>query len=69
LIPLAETIDFRLHKNELAVRVDDAKREAKFTIKEMIVRSEWERIQRHIDEQLRTSEEQTALKSRDWPRP
>jgi len=28
------------------VRVDDAKRESKFTIKEMMVRSEWERIQR-----------------------
>lgn len=56
LIPLAETIDFRLHKNELAVRVDDAKRETKFAIKEMIVRSEWERIQRHIDEQMRVSE-------------
>jgi hypothetical protein len=51
LVPLAETIDFRLCKNELAVRVDDAKRETKFTIKEMIVRSEWDRLQRHIDEQ------------------
>ena len=68
LIPLAETIDFRLHKNELAVRVDDSKCESKFTIKEMIVRSEWDRIQRHIEQQL-TSEEQTVLKSRDWPRP
>lgn len=58
LIPLAETIDFRFHlrKNELAVRVDDAKHEVKFTIKEMIVRSEWDRMQRHIDEQMRASE-------------
>ena len=53
LIPLAETIDFRLQKNELAVRMDDAKHETKFTIKDMIVRSEWERIQRHVDEQTR----------------
>ena len=52
LIPLAENIDFRLHKNELAVRVDDAKRESKFTIKEMMIRSQWERIQRHIDERM-----------------
>jgi hypothetical protein len=52
LIPLAEDIDFRLHKNELAVRVDDAKRESKFTIKEMMIRSQWERIQRHIDERM-----------------
>jgi hypothetical protein len=60
LIPLAETIDFRLHKNELAVRVDDAKHEAKFTIKEMIVRSEWERVKRHMDEKMRASEDHEA---------
>ena len=65
LIPLSENIDFRLQKNELAVRVDDAKHESKFTIKEMIVRSEWDRMQRHIDEQMRTSEEQTAMKTRE----
>jgi hypothetical protein len=67
LIPLAETIDFRLRKNELAVRVDDAKREAKFTIKEMIVRSEWERVRQHIDEKMRASDdnETEAMKTRD----
>jgi hypothetical protein len=62
LIPLAETIDFRLQKNELAVRVDDAKHETKFTIKEMIVRSEWDRIQRHIDEEMRTAEVHEAAR-------
>ncbi len=55
LIPLAETIDFRIVKNELAVRVDDAKHESKFMIKEMVVRSEWDRMQRHIEEQLKLS--------------
>ena len=60
LIPLAETIDFRLRHNELAVRVDDAKHESKFTIKEMIVRSEWDRVQRHIDEKMRASEDREA---------
>ena len=70
LIPLAETIDFRLHKNELAVRVDDAKHEAKFMIKEMMVRSDWERLQRHIEEQMRASEDHEAesaiaIKTRD----
>jgi hypothetical protein len=53
LIPLAETVDFRLHKNELAVRVDDAKHESKFAIKEMMFRADWERMQRHIDEQIK----------------
>jgi len=57
LIPLAETIDFRLQKNELAVRIDDAKHETRFAIKEMIVRSDWDRMQRHVDEQLRASED------------
>ncbi len=55
LVPLAETIDFRVQKNELAVRVDDAKRETKFSIKEMVVRSDWDRLQRHIDELMRAS--------------
>ncbi|MFZ0135516.1 MAG: hypothetical protein WAK89_00530 [Candidatus Sulfotelmatobacter sp.] len=57
LIPLADSIDFRLQKNEIAVRIDDAKHEAKFTIKEMMVRSEWDRLQRHIEERMRTSED------------
>ena len=48
VIPLADVIDFRLCKSELAVRLDDSKRESKFNIKEMILRSEWERVQKHI---------------------
>ncbi len=65
LIPLAETIDFRLRKNELAVRVDDAKRESKFGIKEMLVRSDWERLQRHIDDKMRASEVREAARQSD----
>jgi len=65
LIPLAQSIDFRLQKSELAVRIDDAKRESKFTIKEMMVRPEWDRMQRHIEERMRTPEEPTAIKTRD----
>jgi len=54
LIPLADVIDFRIHNNELAVRVDDAKHESKFSIKEMVLRSEWDLVQRHIADQLST---------------
>lgn len=54
LIPLADVIDFRLHNNELAVRVDDARHESKFSIKEMILRSEWDLVQKHIADQLST---------------
>jgi hypothetical protein len=55
LVPLAEVIDFRFQNKELAVRVDDARHESKFAIKEMTLRSEWERVQRHIEDQLHES--------------
>lgn len=61
LIPLAEVIDFRFQRNELAVRVDDAKREAKFTIKEMTLRDQWDRIQRHIEDEINTSHQQDGM--------
>ena len=54
LIPLADVIDFRFHKNELAVRVDDARHESKFNIKEMVLRSEWDLVQKHIVNELST---------------
>ena len=44
LVPLAETTKFRFQRNELLIRVDDAKHESRFGIKEMILRSEWELV-------------------------
>ena len=52
LVPLADIVDFRLAKNELAVRIDDARHESKFVIKEMILRSQWDLVQKHVEEQL-----------------
>jgi hypothetical protein len=52
LVPLADIIDFRLQNNELAVRVDDARKESKFGIKEMVLRSEWDMVQKHITDQM-----------------
>lgn len=52
LVPLAEVIDFRFKKNELAVRVDDARHESKFAIKEMILRAQWDLLQKHIEEKI-----------------
>jgi len=52
LIPLADDVDFRFHNNELAVRVDDGGHENKFNIKEMILRPEWDLIQKHIENQM-----------------
>jgi len=54
IIPLADVIDFRVHNHDLAVRIDDAKHESKFSIKEMILRSEWDLVQKHIEDQLST---------------
>jgi hypothetical protein len=68
LVPLAEVIDFRFQNKELAVRVDDARHESKFAIKEMTLRSEWERIQRHIEGQLNESRHEpvdTSLERRN----
>jgi hypothetical protein len=56
LVPLADAIDFRMHNNEIVVRIDDAKRESKFTIKEMILRSEWDLVQKHVADQLSAPE-------------
>jgi len=52
LVPLADVVDFRFHNNEMDVRVDDARRESKFSIKEMVLRSEWDLLQKHISDEL-----------------
>jgi hypothetical protein len=70
LVPLAEVIDFRFQKKELAVRVDDARKESKFAIREMTLRSEWELIQKHIEQELnepahRSLDTSMALRSRE----
>ena len=70
LVPLAEVIDFRILNKELAVRVDDARKESKFAIKEMTLRSEWELIQKHIENQLNDSQHRPvdtsmAMRSRE----
>jgi len=61
LIPLADDLEFRIQKSELDVRLDDAKHESKFTIKEMILRSEWEQIRKHVIEQLDASPHSTDI--------
>jgi hypothetical protein len=52
LVPLADVVDFRFNKNELAMRLDDARHESKFSIKEMILRSDWELIQKHFKDEI-----------------
>ena len=45
LIPLAEETRFRLHKNEMLIRVDDTTKESHFRIKAMVLRPDWDRNQ------------------------
>jgi DMSO reductase anchor subunit len=52
LIPLAESILFRLQKNEVAVRVDDARQEGRFVVKEMALRAEWEHTRQREQEDM-----------------
>ncbi len=52
LIPLADVVDFRFNKNELAMRIDDSRHESKFLIKEMLLRSDWDLIQKHMTDQM-----------------
>src|ERR1039457_3204715 len=63
LVPLSEVIDFRLQNKELAVRVDDARHESKVCINELTMRSERERIQRHIEGQLNESRREPRSKT------
>ena len=48
LIPLAEVTRFRLQKNEMLIRIDDAPKESRFHIKAMLLRPEWDRAQQYI---------------------
>ena len=36
-----------------SLRIDDARHESKFSIKEMVLRSQWELLQRHMEEQCK----------------
>lgn len=49
LLPLAESTFFHLQKNEVLIRVDDARRESRFHVKEMVLRPEWERNQQIVE--------------------
>jgi hypothetical protein len=66
-MPLAEVIQFRLYKNELLVRIDDEKRESRFSIKEMQLRSDWERDQmlRNKQLELRLQAERNELRRQE----
>jgi hypothetical protein len=45
LLALADETRFRMQKNEMLIRADDARKESHFQIKQMMLRPEWERYQ------------------------
>jgi len=49
LVPLAETTNFHFQHNEVLIRVDDARKESHFHVKEMVLRPEWDRNQKMLD--------------------
>ncbi len=53
LVPLAEVTKFRFQNRELLIRTDE-KHESHFMIKEMLLRSEWEREQRRQEAEPRS---------------
>jgi hypothetical protein len=53
LIPLAEITRFRLQKNGMLIRIDDASKESHFHIKAMVLRPEWDRNQMIEEETAR----------------
>jgi hypothetical protein len=55
LIPLAESIDFRMKRNVLLVKLDDELKESRFVVKEMTLRTEWERRQAEEDRLMRAA--------------
>jgi len=49
LLPLAESTYFHFQHNAVLIRVDDARRESHFHVKEMVLRPEWERSQQIVE--------------------
>jgi hypothetical protein len=51
IIPLSETTAFHLQKNEMLIRIDDARNETRFTVLEMTLRRDWERDHQRMEAQ------------------
>lgn len=68
-MPLAGAVEFRFNKNALAMRMDEARHQNKFSIKEMILRSESDLTEKHmmgpIGNPAQAADTNMALRSRD----
>jgi len=48
-LPLAEDLTFVIHKNEVVIFDEDERREHRFIIRQMLLRSEWDRQQAFLE--------------------
>lgn len=69
LVPLAETIRFRMRKKELLVRVDDEDKEVRFVLREMVLRSEWQRAHSNLLDEASSSVRATEHSPELLPQP
>ena len=50
LLPLAEITKFRLKDGEVLIRIDDERKESRFRVKAMLLRTDWEREHMAVEE-------------------
>jgi hypothetical protein len=67
-IPLAEDIVFHIKKNEVVLLSDDEKKESKFVVREMTLRSEWERAETRRAIEAKLAERSANYEVRNPPR-
>jgi hypothetical protein len=66
-IPLAENIDFVIHKNELVILPDNDKSKPRFAIQRMMLRADWDREEARKELATRIAERSASYESRNPP--
>jgi hypothetical protein len=64
-MPLAENLDFMTRKNELITFSADERAKSRFTIQQMMLRSEWDRQEEHKDLANKMMEQSVDYQLRD----
>jgi hypothetical protein len=67
-IPLAESLDFLVRKNELLLFSEDEKSRSRFSILQMTMRSDWDREQSRKEMTQRALEQGASFSERERPR-
>ena len=67
-IPLAENMDFQIHKNELVIATDDVKAQSHFVIRKMALRADWDREEARKELETQRMERSVNYETRNPPR-